>query len=219
MPGKLISDIAMTFGSVFFLFNSIGSISGFFVGPIITDIDENFGRRWAYGYTMLIVLFWFKTSLSFAPGRPLECYWNLGSVIAVQVNSGCVGFIASSWSWRCYIIQVPFVLYNLIAVRFVWEVPAFLLAKSRDAEAYVFLVEYHGGGEVDNPVVRFEFKEMKGAILAARDAKSEKWCIVRKKRSTFHRLGLAALKVSLKNLTNYSFPDINDNSSNSIVSS
>ncbi|GAW03554.1 sugar transporter [Lentinula edodes] len=227
------------------LLNAIGSISGLFVGPIITYIDENFGRRWGirfYGYTMLIgsvigciagvsgangyglfvagraiiglgLASFLMTSLIVvqeithprsreAIAASWDSYWILGSVIAAWVNFGCVGFITSSWSWRIpYIIQVPFALYILIAVQFVPETPRFLLAKGRDAEAYAFLVEYHGNGDVDDPLVRFEFKEMKEAILAEQAAKAEKWSTILKKRSNLHRLGLAALMVFLTNLS------------------
>ncbi|KAJ3812899.1 general substrate transporter [Lentinula lateritia] len=227
------------------LLNAIGSISGLFVGPIITYIDENFGRRWGirfYGYTMLTgsvigciagvsgangyglfvagraiiglgLASFLMTSLIVvqeithprsreAVAASWDSYWILGSVIAAWVNFGCVGFITSSWSWRIpYIIQVPFALYILIAVQFVPETPRFLLAKGRDAEAYAFLVEYHGNGDVDDPLVRFEFKEMKEAIRTEQAAKAEKWSTILKKRSNLHRLGLAALMVFLTNVT------------------
>ncbi|KAH7878439.1 putative hexose transport-related protein [Lentinula edodes] len=227
------------------LLNAIGSISGLFVGPIITYIDENLGRRWGirfYGYTMLIgsvigciagvsgangyglfvagraiiglgLASFLMTSLIVvqeithprsreAIAASWDSYWILGSVIAAWVNFGCVGFITSSWSWRIpYIIQVPFALYILIAVQFVPETPRFLLARGRDAEAYAFLVEYHGNGDVDDPLVRFEFKEMKEAIRTEQAAKAEKWSTILKKRSNLHRLGLAALMVFLTNLS------------------
>ncbi|KAJ3918672.1 general substrate transporter [Lentinula edodes] len=227
------------------LLNAIGSISGLFVGPIITYIDENLGRRWGirfYGYTMLIgsvigciagvsgangyglfvagraiiglgLASFLMTSLIVvqeithprsreAIAASWDSYWILGSVIAAWVNFGCVGFITSSWSWRIpYIIQVPFALYILIAVQFVPETPRFLLARGRDAEAYAFLVEYHGNGDVDDPLVRFEFKEMKEAIRTEQAAKAEKWSTILKKRSNLHRLGLAALMVFLTNVT------------------
>ncbi|KAJ4497419.1 putative hexose transport-related protein [Lentinula lateritia] len=210
------------------LLNAIGSISGLFVGPIITYIDENFvigciaGVSGANGYGLFVagraiiglgLASFLMTSLIVvqeithprsreAIAASWDSYWILGSVIAAWVNFGCVGFITSSWSWRIpYIIQVPFALYILIAVQFVPETPRFLLAKGRDAEAYAFLVEYHGNGDVDDPLVRFEFKEMKEAIRTEQAAKAEKWSTILKKRSNLHRLGLAALMVFLTNLS------------------
>ncbi|KAJ3784674.1 general substrate transporter [Lentinula aff. detonsa] len=223
------------------LLNAIGSISGLVVGPIITYIDENWGRRWGirfYGYTMLIgSVIGCVAGISgangygiFVAGRAIiglglasflmtslivvqeithprsresvaaswDSYWILGSVIAAWVNFGCVGYITSSWSWRIpYIIQVPFALYILIMVQFVPETPRFLFAKGREAEAYAFLVEYHGNGDVDDPLVQFEFQEMKDAINAEKAAKAEKWSTILKTRANVHRLGLAALMVFL----------------------
>ncbi|WWD18249.1 hypothetical protein CI109_102699 [Kwoniella shandongensis] len=225
------------------LLNAIGNISGLVVGPVITYIDETYGRRWGirfYGITMLIgsvvgciagvsgangyALFvagrciigfglasFLMTSLIVVQeithprsrsvvAHSWNSYYILGSVIAAWVNFGCVGYMTTSWSWRIpYIIQIPFALYVLIAVQFVPETPRFLLANGREEEALDFLVTYHGNGDVNDPLVRFEFEEMRLAIKEEQAAKAEKWKTILRSRSNRHRLGLAALMVFLTN--------------------
>ncbi|KAK8865576.1 hypothetical protein IAR55_000720 [Kwoniella newhampshirensis] len=129
-------------------------------------------------------------------------YYILGSVIAAWVNFGCVGYITTSWSWRIpYIIQVPFALYILIAVQFVPETPRFLLAKGREEEAFAFLVKYHGNGDVQDPLVLFEFEEIKRTIREEQAAKAQKWSRILRSRSNRHRLGLAALMTFCTNMS------------------
>lgn len=129
-------------------------------------------------------------------------YYILGLVIAAWVVFGCTGYMTSSWSWRIpYIIQVPMALYVLIAVQFVPETPRFLLSQGRDEEAFAFLVEYHGNGDREDPLVLFEFEEMKEAIEQEKVAKAEKWSTIVKNPSNRHRLGLAVLMIFLTNLS------------------
>ncbi|WVQ83710.1 hypothetical protein IAT38_005854 [Cryptococcus sp. DSM 104549] len=123
-----------------------------------------------------------------------DSYWIIGSVIASWVIFGTVGYMTTSWSWRIpYIIQVPVAVFILIAVQFVPETPRFLYSKGREEEAFQFLVKYHGNGDVDDPLVHFEFQEMKEAIKLEKEAKAEKWSTILKSRSNRHRMGLAML--------------------------
>lgn len=120
-------------------------------------------------------------------------YYILGMVVASWVNFGS-SYLKNSWGWRLpYILQLPFALYILIAVQFVPETPRFLLSKGRDADALRFLADYHGDGNASDPLVVFEFDEMKEAIVAERHAKAEKWSTILRSRPNRHRLGLALL--------------------------
>lgn len=131
-------------------------------------------------------------------------YYILGSVIAAWVVFGCTGYMTNSWSWRIpYIIQVPMALYILIAVQFVPETPRFLLSQGREEEAFAFLVEYHGNGDRKDPLVLFEFEEMKEAIEQEKIAKAEKWGTILKTPSNRHRLGLAVLMIFLTNVSHF----------------
>ncbi|OCF42858.1 sugar transporter [Kwoniella heveanensis CBS 569] len=132
--------------------------------------------------------------------------WNswyiLGLFIEGWVVFACISNIETSWSWRIpYIIQVPIALYILIAVQFVPETPRWLLGKGREEEAFAFLVEYHGNGDSEDPLVLFEFAEMKEAIRLEKEAKAQKWSVILRSRSNIRRLGLAAMMTFLTNLS------------------
>lgn len=68
-----------------------------------------------------------------------------------------------------------------------------MISKGREDEAFQFLVDYHGNGDSNDPLVMFEFAEMKEAIRREKEAKAEKWSEILRHRSNQHRLGLAAL--------------------------
>ena len=91
--------------------------------------------------------------------------------------------------------------YILIAVQFVPETPRFLIDKNREDEALNFLVRYHGNGDSEDPLVLFEFAEMKEAIRKEKEAKSESWSVILRGRANRHRLGLAALMTFLTNMS------------------
>jgi MFS family permease len=242
------NDIGLTednpnYAALLGLLNAAGPLSAFAIGPVITYIDHNWGRRWGlrfYGYTVLL-----GTILSCCAGIPSlagnrryavfvvgrfimgfglgsflmtslilvqeiphprsrsliagawNSFWILGSVIIAWVNFG-TSHMTSSWGWRIpYLLQIPMALYILIAVQFVPETPRFLVGKGRDADAFEFLVQYHGNGDREDPLVLFEFEEMKEAIEKERLAKAERWSVILRGRSNRHRLGLAALMTFL----------------------
>ncbi|WWC96625.1 hypothetical protein V866_003497 [Kwoniella sp. B9012] len=239
------ADVGYPDGVKLGLLNACGSFSGIAVGPIITYIDEHFGRRWGirfYGVTILLgSIIGCIAGVSGANGYALFCVgrviigfgltsflmtslivvqeishprsrstvahsWNswyiLGLFIEGWVIFGCVGYMQGSWSWRIpYIIQVGFALYILIAVQFVPETPRWLYAHGRQDEAFQFMVTYHGNGDPQDPLVLFEFEEMKNAINQEQEAKAEKWSTIFSGRSNRHRLGLATLMPFLFNLS------------------
>lgn len=73
--------------------------------------------------------------------------------------------IESSWSWR-----VPSALQGLpsviqiFLVLFVPESPRWLVSKGREAEALHTLAYYHADGNEQDPLVQYEFEEIKTAI-------------------------------------------------------
>lgn len=77
------------------------------------------------------------------------------------------------------------------------ETPRWLISKGRDDEAFAFLVEYHGAGDEQDQLVRFEFAEMKEAIRREHEAKAERWGMLLKSPANRHRLSLAALMTFL----------------------
>lgn len=95
--------------------------------------------------------------------------WALGSIIAAWTTFGTFR-INSSWSWR-----IPSALQGLpsvIQVCLIWlvpESPRWLVGKGREAEALATLAYYHADSNEDDPLVQYEFQEIKAAIAFDRD--------------------------------------------------
>ncbi|KAF8591277.1 hexose transporter [Ramaria rubella] len=96
-----------------------------------------------------------------------SCYnslWYSGSVVAAWSTFGTF-FINNSWSWRIpsALQALPSVLQVLL-MWFVPESPRWLISKGREREARRILGYYHGNGNEQDPLVEFEFHEIKAAI-------------------------------------------------------
>ncbi|KAH7916624.1 general substrate transporter [Hygrophoropsis aurantiaca] len=93
----------------------------------------------------------------------------LGSIIAAWTTFGTFN-IRSSWAWRA-----PSALQGLPAVIqigllwFVPESPRWLIGKGREEEARRTLAYYHADGNEQDPLVEYEFEEIKTAISLDRD--------------------------------------------------
>ncbi|KAF7334610.1 Lactose permease [Mycena venus] len=90
--------------------------------------------------------------------------WYSGAIIAAWTTFGTFK-INNTWSWR-----VPSALQALpsvIQVLLIWfipESPRFLVSKGREAQALQTLAYYHADGNQEDPLVRYEFEEIKSAI-------------------------------------------------------
>lgn len=90
--------------------------------------------------------------------------WYSGAIIAAWTTFGTFK-INNTWAWR-----VPSALQALpsvLQVALIWfcpESPRFLISKGRDAAALKTLAYYHANGNDEDPLVRYEFEEIKAAI-------------------------------------------------------
>ncbi|KIK58606.1 hypothetical protein GYMLUDRAFT_45213 [Collybiopsis luxurians FD-317 M1] len=90
--------------------------------------------------------------------------WNLGSLIAAWTTFGTFR-INSTWAWR-----IPSALQGLPSVIqivlgwFLPESPRWLVSKGREEQALQTLAYYHADGNLDDPLVQYEFNEIKTAI-------------------------------------------------------
>ncbi|EIW78561.1 hexose transporter [Coniophora puteana RWD-64-598 SS2] len=95
--------------------------------------------------------------------------WYSGSIIAAWVTYGTFR-INSTWAWR-----VPSLLQGLpsilqfVLVLFAPESPRWLVNKGREAEALKVLAYYHADGNDQDPLVQYEFEEIKAAIVFDRE--------------------------------------------------
>ncbi|TFK67867.1 hexose transporter [Pluteus cervinus] len=123
-----------------------------------------FGLTFAAGAAPMLV-----TEISYPTYRaPLtsayNSLWYSGAIIAAWTTFGTFK-IPSTWSWR-----IPSVLQGLpsiLQVLLIWwapESPRWLIDKGRDQEALNTLAYYHADGNAEDPLVKYEFEEIKAAI-------------------------------------------------------
>ncbi|KAH8108793.1 hexose transporter [Phellopilus nigrolimitatus] len=90
--------------------------------------------------------------------------WYSGSIIAAWTTFGSFK-IPSSWAWR-----LPSLLQGLpsiLQVTLVWfapESPRWLVSNGREKQALQTLAYYHADGNEDDPLVQYEYEEIKAAI-------------------------------------------------------
>ncbi|KAF9237429.1 general substrate transporter [Melanogaster broomeanus] len=95
--------------------------------------------------------------------------WYLGSIIAAWTTYGTFT-IQSSWAWR-----IPSALQGLpsviqvVMIWFVPESPRWLVSKGKEYRALKILAYYHANGNEQDPLVQFEFEEIKAAIAIDRE--------------------------------------------------
>ncbi|KAK7017664.1 lactose permease [Favolaschia claudopus] len=90
--------------------------------------------------------------------------WYSGSIIAAWATFGTFK-INNTWSWRIpsALQALPSVLQVLL-IWFVPESPRYLVSKGKEERALKTLAYYHADGNQDDPLVRYEFEEIKSAI-------------------------------------------------------
>ncbi|KAG6811658.1 hypothetical protein H0H92_006420 [Tricholoma furcatifolium] len=98
--------------------------------------------------------------------------WYSGAIVAAWTTFGTFK-LENSWGWR-----IPSALQGipaLLQVIFIWfspESPRFLVSKGREEEAIRTLAYYHADGNENDPLVRYEFDEIKSAIQFDREVAS-----------------------------------------------
>ncbi|CCM06853.1 uncharacterized protein FIBRA_09158 [Fibroporia radiculosa] len=121
------------------------------------------------------------TEISYPPYRaPLtslyNSLWYSGNVIASWTTYG-TAYIPNQWSWRIpSIIQGIPAFIQLVLVMFAPESPRWLIAKGKEAQGLHILAYYHADGNEQDPLVQFEFEEIKAAIAFDRQVnKNVNW--------------------------------------------
>lgn len=101
--------------------------------------------------------------------------WPFGAFVASWVTFGTFK-MPSSWAWRIpsAIQGVPSVV-QVFLIPFAPESPRWLIAKGRDEEALRTLAYYHADGNAQDPLVQFEFAEIKGSIESERAQQRTDW--------------------------------------------
>ncbi|KAJ8694658.1 hypothetical protein PTI98_007315 [Pleurotus ostreatus] len=123
-----------------------------------------FGLTFAAGAAPMLV-----TEVSYPSYRaPLtstyNSLWYSGAIVAAWTTYGTFK-IDNTWSWR--IPSALQALPSVIQVLLVWaapESPRWLVSKGRDDQAIKTLAYYHADGNINDPLVQYEYHEIRNAI-------------------------------------------------------
>lgn len=90
--------------------------------------------------------------------------WYSGSIIAAWTTFGTFK-VQSTWSWRIpsALQALPSVL-QIFLVWFMPESPRWLMSKGKEATALRTLAYYHADGDEHDPLVQYQFQEIKSAL-------------------------------------------------------
>ncbi|KZT61892.1 hexose transporter [Calocera cornea HHB12733] len=91
--------------------------------------------------------------------------WYSGSIVAAWTTFGTFTMSTTSWSWR--IPSAIQALPSVLQLMFMWwcpESPRYLMRKGKEEEALRVLAYYHARGDEQDPLVQFEFNEIREAI-------------------------------------------------------
>ena len=96
--------------------------------------------------------------------------WYLGSIVAAWVTYGTFR-IGNTWSWRIpSLLQgAPSLAQILLVYLIIPESPRWLINNGKYEQAYRVLTKYHCNGDSSDPLVEFEFQEIKQAIHIERE--------------------------------------------------
>uniref|UniRef100_A0A0W0FTH9 Putative hexose transporter n=1 Tax=Moniliophthora roreri TaxID=221103 RepID=A0A0W0FTH9_MONRR len=98
--------------------------------------------------------------------------WYSGAIVAAWATFGTFQ-IPNTWSWRIpSILQGAPSVLQVALLLFAPESPRWLVSKGREQEALRTLAYYHADGNQDDPLVKYEYEEIKAAIDFERNVAS-----------------------------------------------
>lgn len=109
-------------------------------------------------------------------GRCVGLYnlgWFGGAIPGAAITYGCA-FLNNDLQWRIPLaLQCFACVFVLANLWFMPESPRWLFMRGREEEALQFLIEYHGDGNSNSPIVHFEIGEWREGI--AQDGIDKRW--------------------------------------------
>ncbi|PIL23374.1 MFS general substrate transporter [Ganoderma sinense ZZ0214-1] len=136
------------------------------------------------------------TEVSYPVYRPqlsslYNTLWYSGNIIASWSAFG-TSRINSNWSWRIpSLLQAIPSFFQFFLIWFVPESPRWLVSKGKETQALHTLAYYHADGDESDPLVLYEFEEIKAAIKMDREAKDRVgWLALVTSRGNRKRIGI-----------------------------
>ena len=144
----------------------------------------------------------------------LQASFPVGSFLTAVFSYGpaVTGMRNHEWSWRLpSLLQALFPGIKLILAIFCPESPRWLVAHGKPEKALEVLTKYHGGGDSECPLVKFEMAEITAAIEREKVSSQYRWGTWFKSKANIHRLFICCAVPSMmqlcgSSLVSYYFP-------------
>ncbi|CDO68657.1 hypothetical protein BN946_scf184790.g6 [Trametes cinnabarina] len=136
------------------------------------NIHQFIGARFLLGFGLSIATNsapMLVTEVSYPTYRPqwtslYNTLWYSGNIVASWTAYG-TSRIQNNWSWRIpSLLQGIPSVFQFFLIFLVPESPRFLISKGKEAQALRTLAYYHADGDDQDPLVQYEFEEIKAAI-------------------------------------------------------
>ncbi|CAK5274903.1 unnamed protein product [Mycena citricolor] len=167
-----------------YLTDGIGRRRTVFIGAVIMciatavqtasqSVGMFIGARFMIGFGVTIAVNsapLLVSELSYPPYRAqltsvYNSLWYTGAIVAAWSTFGTFKMTHSTWSWRIpSVLQALPSVLQVALVLFAPESPRWLMSKGREAEALDTLAYYHADGNQADPLVKYEFEEIKAAL-------------------------------------------------------
>ncbi|KAH8705908.1 general substrate transporter [Talaromyces proteolyticus] len=116
----------------------------------------------------------------------------VGSIMAAAITFGSQ-YIDSTWAWRLpSLLQLTPSVLSIVPLAFMPESPRWLIYQDRHEEARAMIVKYHGGGDVDAPIVALEYEEICQAIAYEKETRKIEFKALLATRPNRWRFGVVA---------------------------
>lgn len=101
-----------------------------------------------------------------------NCLWNVGALFVAWISFG-TDYTGTDAAWRVPAILQAFPsVIQILFIYWVPESPRYLVAKDKHERALEMLVKYHANGDINNPTVQFEYREIKETIRMEMESKA-----------------------------------------------
>ncbi|KAI8068592.1 general substrate transporter [Gongronella butleri] len=113
----------------------------------------------------------------------------LGALVAALVTYGTYT-LPTTWAWRIpsLLQALPSLVQATICLMGSPESPRWLVSKGRVDEAREMLIKYHGGGDPDSLLVKYELAEIVAALESEKIRKASRWSELVATKGNRHRL-------------------------------